>query len=169
MPYQKYDKKSKTIYWNKKMKKKVLFKTDDTLTFRSLLEYEVFTFLSTLIGCEVLCQVPIKGESFTWCVDFMIRPKNDWGKRSLFKFRELLSLGGYGSLYVEAKGMVTKEFVEKLTLCKSECPSIYRNLIAFGESPIGVVIEEDLLVTSFPIMSTNLLKKVILLCNSLGE
>ena len=166
MSYQKYDKKSKVIYWDTRLNKQVVQKTNDTITFRSLLEFEVFTWLKTLIGCEVVCQVPIKGESLLWTVDFMLRDIDPLGKKVLYKFRDLLNMKGTGSVYIEAKGVITKEFAEKLKLCSVECPSVYKSLVAFGDTPFGIVLEEGYKVSCFPIMSVGLLQKLVLDCNN---
>lgn len=171
MSFQKYNIKANTVYWDVVLKKEVLQKTKNSITFRSILEYNIYKELLDIPHCQVLCQIPIKGYSFLWNVDFLIRPTNNQGKEVLQLFRELVKLPpGKGSLYLEAKGVVTKEFAEKLKLCRYECPTVYYNLCAFGDTPFGLVMEKDLEISFFPIYSTCLLKKIVLFCkNSFTE
>lgn len=169
MSYQKYNLKPKTIFYDPRTGQILREKTKESITFRSGLEYEVYQRLNNLIDCEVICQVPIKGKSFVWNVDFMLRGKSKIGKALLNVLRDalpILSTGYGGVLYIEAKGAITKEFAEKLTLCRKECPNIYKNLLAFGDNSLGVVMEENFNVCTFPILSTDLLSKLVLHCNN---
>lgn len=166
MSYQKYNLKAKTVFFDVKLQKTVSIKTESTITFRSLLEYKVYNLLCTLLGCEIKCQIPIKGETLLWVVDFVVIPKGNIGKDVLNKFRELMGLSPGRNLYIEAKGVITKEFSEKLRLCSVECPNVYKNLLGFGDTPLGVVVEDGFKVSCFPIRSTKLLKEAILYCNN---
>lgn len=166
MGFQKYSYKPKTIFFDLDLKKPVSVKGKNTITFRSALEYSVYEYLYTLIDCDVYCQIPIKGNSFTWVIDFMLRSRGRTGKDVLNHFRELMGLPKGGSIYIEAKGAITKEFSEKLNLCSVECPNVYKNLLGFGDTPLGLVLENGFKVDCFPIRSLKLLQNAILECNN---
>ena len=169
MKYQKYETNGKTVYYDPCLKKVFLNKTKHTITFPSLLEYKVYRQLECLAGCEISCHVPLKGQSFGWNVDFKLRAVNLIGLKTIRKFRQVLGMAGQGSVYIEAKGIISKDFAKKLNACRQECPNVYKNLVAFGDSPLGVVFEENLDTITFPIRSLRQLRKIVLFCNSNEE
>lgn len=137
--------------------------------FDSQAELKCFkTIMSLIRSTDIIIdrQYPIKLKEWQWKVDFILMPTTIGDRTFLLNLSEAFDRNLHnGNLYIEYKGILDKNFMDKFTYLSKKNPVAANSVLLLSDRCLGVTVPLTTSIRYYPVVDMVSFKRIARIAN----